>query len=124
MICIPMLYKITQFFLTFAFSFSLLVCALTLSARAQSGQDTPMTNQEFVRLLYQLPKHPETKDALVEEVRRRGINFPLTDGLRSLVATKSGNDALLRRTMEEAERRRQNPSSFRLPSEAEGNEVL
>jgi hypothetical protein len=119
-----MLYKITRFFLTFAFSFSLLVCALALSARAQSGQDAPMTNQEFVRLLYQLPKHPETKDALVEEVRRRGINFPLTDGLRSLVATKSGNDALLRRTMEEAERRRQNPSSFRLPSEAEGNEVL
>lgn len=71
-----------------------------------------MTNQEFVRLLYQLPKHPETKDTLVEEVRRRGISFQLTDGLRSLIATKSGNDATLRRTLEEAERRRQNPSSF------------
>jgi hypothetical protein len=83
-----------------------------------------MTNQEYVRLLYQLPKYPETKDALIEEIRRRGISFPLTDGLRSLTATKSGNDPLLRRTLEEAERRRQNPSSFRPPSAAEASEVL
>jgi hypothetical protein len=83
-----------------------------------------MTNQEFVRLLYQLPKHPETKDTLVEEVRRRGISFQLTDGLRSLIATKSGNDATLRRTLEEAERRRQNPSSFQPPSAAEASQVL
>lgn len=83
-----------------------------------------MTSQELVRLVYQIPKYPETRDALVEEIRRRGINFPLTDGLRSLVATKSGNDALLRRTLEEAERRRQNPSSFRPPSAAEASEVL
>src|SRR5262245_37516299 len=69
----------------------------------------PMTNQEFVRLLYQLPAHPEQRDKLVDEIRKRGINFPLTDGLRSLVATKSGNDALLRRTLEEAERKRLNP---------------
>src|SRR5882672_1537084 len=53
-------------------------------------QGPPLTNQEFVQLLYQLPKHPETKDKLVDDIRKRGIAFPLTDGLRSLVATKSG----------------------------------
>jgi hypothetical protein len=44
--------------------------------------------------------------------------------LRSLVASKSGNDALLRRTLEEAERRRTNPTASTLPSEAEANELL
>ena len=34
------------------------------------------------------------RDEIVEEIRKRGIGFPLTDGMRSLVATKSGNDAL------------------------------
>ncbi|HVF22132.1 MAG TPA: hypothetical protein VM941_03615, partial [Pyrinomonadaceae bacterium] len=52
------------------------------------------------------------------------ISFPLTDGMRSLIATKSGNDTLLRRTIEEAERRRVNPAGSALPSEAEGNELL
>lgn len=40
------------------------------------------------------------------------------------MATKSGNDALLRRTLEEAERRRTNPTASALPSEAEANELL
>jgi len=44
--------------------------------------------------------------------------------MRSLVATKSGNDALLRRTLEEAERRRVNPTTAALPSETEGHELL
>ena len=44
--------------------------------------------------------------------------------MRSLVATKSGNDPLLRRTLEEAERRRVNPTASALPLEAEGNELL
>ena len=44
--------------------------------------------------------------------------------MRSLVATKSGNDALLRRTLEEAERRRVNPTASALPPDAEANELL
>jgi hypothetical protein len=119
-----MLHRTTQRLLTLAFALGLLFTAPLHSARAQAPQETPLSNQEFVRLLYQLPKYPETRDALIEEVRRRGISFPLTDGLRSLVATKSGNDPLLRRTLEEADRRRQNPSSFRPPSAAEASEVL
>ncbi|HWF90452.1 MAG TPA: hypothetical protein VN659_16520, partial [Pyrinomonadaceae bacterium] len=84
----------------------------------------PLTNQEFVKLLYQLPRSPETRDDLIEQIRRRGIGFPLTDGMRGLVATKSGNDALLRRTLEEAERRRVNPTASALPSETEGHDLL
>lgn len=87
-------------------------------------QGPPLTNQEFVQLLFQLPKHPELKDKLVDEIRKRGIAFPLTDGLRSLVATKSGNDAALQRTLAEADRRRSNPVTAALPPSAEGRELL
>jgi hypothetical protein len=84
----------------------------------------PITSKELVTLVYQLPKHPELRDELVGDIRKRGISFPLTDGMRSLVATKSGNDSLLRRTLEEAERRRVNPAVSTLPPEREGNELL
>ena len=92
------------------------------AARAQEGEP-PLTSQEFVKLLYQLPGHPERRAAVVEEIRRRGIGFELTSGMRSLAATKSGNDALLRRTLEEAARRRANPSVAARPSEAEAADV-
>jgi len=93
-------------------------------AQAQSGNATPLTSKELVRLVYELPTHPEKRDEVVEQIRTRGLGFPLTDGLRSLVATKSGNDALLRRTLEEAERRRLNPKEAALPAETEGLELL
>ena len=70
---------------------------------AVAAQDhKPLTSQEVVSLLYQLQRNPDTRDELIEQIRKRGIGFALTDGMRSLVATKSGNDALLRRTLEEA----------------------
>jgi hypothetical protein len=104
--------------------FALALClSFSVNARAQSGLK-PLTSQELVRLVYQLPSHPEKKDEVAEEIRRRGIGFPLTEGLRSVVASKSGNDALLRRTLEEAERRRLNPTASALPSEKEGRDVL
>src|SRR5258705_8482923 len=102
---------------------SLVVVLCPLPGFAQT-QQAPLTSREVVSLVYQLPKHPELRDEVVEEIRKRGIGFPLTDGMRSLVATKSGNDALLRRTLEEAERRRVNPTASALPSETEGNELL
>jgi hypothetical protein len=64
------------------------------------------------------------RDEIVDEIRKRGIGFQLTSGMRSLVATKSGNDVVLRRTLEEAERRRINPAASTLPSETEGQELL
>jgi len=89
---------------------------------AQNPQ--PLTSKEVVNLLYQLPRNPDMRDEIVEQIRTRGIGFPLTDGMRSLVATKSGNDTVLRRTLEEAERRRVNPTASTLPSETEGKELL
>ena len=90
-----------------------------------SAQDPkPLTSQEVVSLLYQLQRNPDMRDEIVEQLRKRGIGFALTDGMRSLVATKSGNDSLLRRTIEEAERRRVNPTASALPSETEGTELL
>lgn len=87
-------------------------------------QGPPLTNQEYVGLLYQLPKHPEERDRLIDQIRRRGIAFPITPGLLSLTATKSGNDSLLRHTLVEADRRRSNPTAASLPPSPEGPELL
>lgn len=104
-------------------SLAFLMVITALPALAQTG--TPLTDKELVSMLYQLPAHPEKRDEVIEAIRTRGLGFPLTNGLRSLVATKSGNDAQLRRTLEEAERRRLNPTGAAvLPSEAEGAELL
>jgi len=104
------------------FSWSLFLVLSPLLVFAQSN--SPLTSKELVTLVYQLPKHPEQREEIVAEIRKRGISFPLTDGMRSLVASKSGNDALLRRTLEEAERRRINPTASTLPPEREANELL
>ena len=99
----------------FRFSYrlaTLLLCAFAL-AGARSGfaqqQQTPLTNDEFLAIVRQLPKQPNLKEQLISELRQRGIGFTLTSGLRSFVATKSGNDEDLRRALEEAERRFTNP---------------
>jgi hypothetical protein len=90
----------------------------------QLQQGPPLTNQEFVRLLYQLQANPGSRDRLMDDIRKRGIAFPITPGLRSLIATKSGNDSALIHTLEEADRRRANPSVATLPPEAEAAELL
>jgi hypothetical protein len=102
----------------------LLVVVLCPSLGRAQSQSSPLTSREVVALVYQLPKHPELRDEIVEEIRKRGIGFPLTDGMRSLVASKSGSDAMLRRTLEEAERRRVNPTASARPPDAEANELL
>lgn len=86
----------------------------------------PLSQQELVKLVFPLQKHPEQRDAVAAEIRRRGLGFPLNDGIRSFVASKSGNDPVIRRTLEEAERRRANPNekTLKLPSAAEAADVL
>ena len=114
------MYRISKFLFALAVSALLILPAAPLSAQTEQ----PLTSKEFVSLLYMLPRNPQKRDELIEDIRRRGIGFALTDGMRSLVATKSGNDALLRRTLEEAERRRVNPTAAALPSETEARELL
>ena len=109
---------------SFIGSLVLLAALFVFIPNTNAQEEKPLTQQEYVKLLYELPKTPSKKDELIEAIRTRGINFPLTDGLRSLTATKSGSDILLRRALEEAERRRANPTVYAKPSEAEGGEVL
>ena len=100
-------------------------CVLAAAAVAQQPQQQPMTSAEFLAAVRQLPQRPGTKEQLVGEIRRRGIGFTLTSGLRSFVATKSGNDEELRRVLEEAERRFLNPrEATPLPPEAETAALL
>lgn len=108
--------RVIEFLLLFG-----LFCPIV--ARAQTTSP-PLTSKEVVALVYKLPAHPELRDEIVEEIRKRGIGFPLTNGMRSVVATKSGNDPLLRRTLEEAERRRVNPAGSSLLSAPEATELL
>ncbi|MCA1564320.1 MAG: hypothetical protein LC803_01425 [Acidobacteria bacterium] len=106
---------------------ALLCAAAALFANHAAAQtpQKPLTSQELVRLVYQLPTQPQKRDEIIEEIRRRGIDFELTTGLRGIVATKSGNDALLRRTLEEAARRRADPAGAApRASEAEARDVL
>jgi hypothetical protein len=107
------------------------LAALALCVSALAGvvgarqQQAPLTNAEFLALVRQLPQRPGTKDQLVAEIRRRGIGFTLTSGLRAFIATKSGNDVELKRVLEEAERRFLNPSEAKpLPPEAETSALL
>lgn len=102
----------------------LFLLGASFSGAIAQSPERPLTSKEVVALVYQLPKNPSLRDQVVEEIRKRGIGFPLTDGMRSLVATKSGNDAVLRRTLEEAERRRLNPIGSALPPENDAFELL
>ncbi|HEX8772783.1 MAG TPA: hypothetical protein VF735_04200 [Pyrinomonadaceae bacterium] len=104
--------------------FATLILCLCLAPAMAQALDTPITSEELVRMVYQLPRHPEKRDEIVEEIRKRGIGFELTPGLRGVVASKSGNDALIRRTLEEAARRRVNPVASALPPEAEARDLL
>src|SRR5215204_200202 len=106
---------------------ALALCALALGGAATSAQQqqAPLTNAEFLALVRQLPHRPVLKQHLVSEILRRGIGFTLNTGLRSFVATKSGNDEELRRVLEEAERRFVNPKEATpLPPEAETADLL
>ncbi len=87
------------------------------------SQERPISQTEYVRMLYAI-KGPASIDGIVEGMRSRGIAFAVTDGIRGLTRSKSGNNEVLKRALEEAERRRQNPESAALPSPVESTAVL
>lgn len=107
------------------FIIAILIFISSNFALAQTAQQQkPLTREEYVKMLYELQKTPARKDEVVEAVRARGIAFELNDGLRGLTTSKSRNDADLKRALEEAERRRQNPTAAKLPTEKEASEIL
>ena len=79
-------------------------------------QQKPLTQAEYVKMLYALEKNPSTKTDVVDALRQRGIAFVLTDGVRGLTRSKGRNDEELKRALEEAERRRLDPEGSRLPA--------
>jgi hypothetical protein len=102
----------------------LLILSSFVFAQTPAGQTKPLTQAEYVQMLYDLQKNPEKADEMIQTIRTRGIGFDLTDGLRGLTTSKSRNNAELKRTLEEAGRRRANPEAAKLPGEKESAEVL
>lgn len=88
------------------------------------AQDKPLTQAEYVKMLYALQKAPGSKPDIIEALRKRGIDFVLTDGIRGLTRSKGANDDELKRALEEAERRRKDPEAAKLPSAKEAADVL
>ncbi|MBV9241109.1 MAG: hypothetical protein JO314_03785, partial [Acidobacteria bacterium] len=76
------------------------------------------------KMLYALQKDPASKAQIVEALRTRGIDFEVTDGLRSLTRSKGANDDELKRALDEAGRRHADPVATKLPSAAEAAEIL
>lgn len=88
------------------------------------AQDVPLTQAEYVKMLYALAKSPGTKEDIIIALRTRGIGFDLTDGIRSLTRTKGANDEELKRALEEAGRRRSNPAAAQLPPKKEIDTII
>lgn len=99
----------------------LLLLSFTLTAFAQ---EKPLSQAEYVKMLYAAEKNPTTRPAIVDALRRRGIAFTVTDGIRGLTRSKGRNDEELKRALEEAERRRQNPEAAKLPTAEEAADTL
>lgn len=92
--------------------------------QAALAQDKPLTQAEFVKMLYSLQKTPAVRQDIVDALRKRGIDFPVTDGIRGLVRSKAGNDEEMSRAVEEAGRRRQDPVATQLPAPKDAENVL
>ena len=75
-------------------------------------------------MLYAAEKDSRVTADIVNELRKRGISFTVTDGIRSLTRTKGANNDELKRALEEAERRRRDPVGTRPPSEPEAASIL
>ncbi|CAN5345183.1 hypothetical protein BH10ACI3_BH10ACI3_13570 [soil metagenome] len=100
------------------------IIILFSSALFAFGQDKPLTQTEYVKMLYALQKAPDTKADIVDALRKRGIDFVVTDGVRSLTRSKGANDDELKRALEEADRRRRDPVGTKLPATSETNTIL
>jgi hypothetical protein len=88
------------------------------------GQEKPLTQAEYVKMLYAVQKDPSEKASLIDALRKRGIDFVVTDGLRGLTRSKSSNDEDLKHALEEAGRRHADPEAAKLPPPKDAANVL
>ena len=103
---------------------ALTLAAILTFATAAFPQQKPLTQAEYVNMLYGLQKLSVTKAEIVDALRRRGIGFAINDGVRSLTRSKGANDEELKRALEEAGRRRENPTAAQPPSAAEAAQMI
>ena len=103
---------------------AIFIISLFSVAFSQAAQEKPLTQAEYVRLLYAIQTNSKSTDDVVRIVRKRGIGFALTSGIRGLTISKGKNSAELRRTLEEANRRRENPTRSKLPSAEEALKLI
>lgn len=97
---------------------------ISCSVQLAFGQEKPVTQTEYVKMLYALQNRPVGTSEIVDALRKRGIDFAVTDGIRSLTRSKGANNEDLKRSLEEAERRRQNPVASQPPSAQESAAIL
>ena len=102
----------------------LFLAIILFASQFITAQTGPLSQAEYVKMLYAVEKSPASKDDVISALRKRGISFVLTDGIRSLTRTKGRNDDELKRALEEADRRRQDPVAYEMPSAKEAAEVL
>lgn len=103
---------------------ALLFFLFSVSTLAVSAQEKPLSQAEYVKLLYAVQRAPSTRAGIIDALRHRGIDFQVTEGIRGLTRSKTGNDEEIRRALEEAGRRKQDPQAARLPSPAETSDLL
>ena len=102
----------------------LFVIFLSLTAQTAFSQAVPLTQAEYVKMLYALQSDPKRKPDVIDSLRKRGVGFAVTDGVRSLTRSKGANDDELKSALEEAERRRLNPEATKLPSSLESAALI
>jgi len=79
-----------------------LIFIVLCSAHGLSAQERPLTQAEYVKMLYAVQKDPGQKADVIQALRKRGIDFAVTDGLRGLTSSKAANDEELKHALEEA----------------------
>jgi hypothetical protein len=99
-------------------------CLLLLLSFAVLGQQKPLTQAEYRNMLYDLQRNKITRPEIIDALRKRGIDFEVTDGIRSLTRSKGANDEDLKSALEEAGRRHADPQAAKLPDPAEADALL
>jgi hypothetical protein len=100
-----------------------ILAIILISTSIVFAQEKPLSQAEYVKFLYAANTAVKRQE-LTEALRKRGISFVVTQGLRGLTKSKGANDVDLLRTLDESNRRRENPTNASLPTEKESKDIL